>query len=78
MAARIITNAPAEPDVLADWMPYLAMVREAVCIDPDASVADLDAVTVEEIDKLLRRACITPREATQLLRALDVPPLARA
>lgn len=71
MAASLISQAAAERDVLADWLPYLVTVRECAVSDPACSITDLNAVTVEEIDKLLRRSCITPREASCLLRALD-------
>ena len=73
MPGRILPCSAAETAAAAEWLPYLASVREAACADPGASVEALDNATAEEVDKLERRGCITCTVAALLLEIFDVP-----
>ena len=72
MPGRILPYTAAETAAAADWLTYLAVVRETVATDPDCSVNDLDDETVEHIDKLRRRGCITGAVASLLAEIFDV------
>jgi hypothetical protein len=57
----------------AHWLSYIATVREAVCSNPYAGVAEVDAATVEAIDKLQRRGVISFAAAALLGEIFDIP-----
>jgi hypothetical protein len=72
MTGTVLPYSPAETATAAHWLPYLATVREAACADASATVEDLDAATVEAIDKLQRRGAIPGAVAALLGEVFNV------
>lgn len=76
MPGRILPYSPADTAAAAEWLPFLSMIREAAFAEHGATVAELDDVTREAIDKLERRGCIPCTVAALLAEIFDLSHLA--